>query len=72
REYFKSIYFREPRGILFEIATVSPGFAIDEEPDHLGEQLKLPANHEHLRPDLEQALTPIVNPRSGLGESLQT
>ncbi|HWE09545.1 MAG TPA: VOC family protein [Solirubrobacteraceae bacterium] len=64
RDYFKSIYFREPRGILFEIATLSPGFAVDEDPDHLGEALKLPRMHEHLRPQLERTLTPIVNPRA--------
>jgi glyoxalase family protein len=64
RDYFKSIYFREPRGVLFEIATLSPGFAVDENPDHLGEQLRLPKMHEHLRPQLERTLTPIVNPRT--------
>jgi len=64
RDYFKSIYFREPRGILFEIATMSPGFAVDEDPNHLGEALKLPRMHEHLRPKLERVLTPIVNPRA--------
>ena len=64
RDYFTSIYFREPRGILFEIATLSPGFAVDEDPDHLGEALKLPRMHEHLRAQLERALTPVVNPRA--------
>jgi glyoxalase family protein len=63
RDYFRSIYFQEPRGILFEIATLSPGFAVDEDPDHLGEALKLPKMHEHLRPQLERTLIPIVNPR---------
>jgi glyoxalase family protein len=63
RDYFRSIYFQEPRGILFEIATLSPGFSVDEEPEHLGEGLRLPRMHEHLRPALEQALTPVVNPR---------
>ncbi|HEX6025879.1 MAG TPA: VOC family protein [Solirubrobacter sp.] len=66
RDYFRSIYFREPRGILFEIATLSPGFAIDEDPDHLGEQLRLPAQHEHLRAQLERTLTPVVNPRAAV------
>jgi glyoxalase family protein len=70
RDYFKSIYFREPRGILFEIATLSPGFAVDEDPDHLGEALKLPKMHEHLRPQLESTLTPIVNPRVTWRESV--
>jgi glyoxalase family protein len=64
RDYFKSIYFREPRGILFEIATVSPGFAVDEDPERLGEELRLPRQHEHLRSRLEQLLTPIENPRA--------
>jgi glyoxalase family protein len=64
RDYFTSIYFREPRGLLFEIATLSPGFAVDEDPDHLGEALKLPRMHEHLRPQLERTLTPLVNPRA--------
>ena len=64
RDYFRSIYFREPRGVLFEIATLSPGFAVDEDPEHLGSSLKLPAQHEHLRPQLERALSPVVNPRA--------
>jgi glyoxalase family protein len=64
RDYFRSIYFREPRGVLFEIATLSPGFAIDEDPEHLGEALRLPAQHEHLREQLERALSPVVNPRA--------
>jgi glyoxalase family protein len=66
RDYFRSIYFREPRGILFEIATLSPGFAIDEDPDHLGEELRLPSQHEHLRAQLERVLTPVVNPRAAV------
>jgi glyoxalase family protein len=65
RDYFLSIYFRQPQGILFEIATTSPGFAIDEDPEHLGEELRLPKQHEHLRPQLEQQLTPLTNPRAG-------
>jgi glyoxalase family protein len=64
RDYFKSIYFHEPRGILFEIATLSPGFAVDEDPGHLGESLRLPKLHEHLRPHLERTLVPLVNPRT--------
>ena len=43
RFYFKSVYFLEPSGVLFEIATIGPGFAIDEDPEHLGERLSLPA-----------------------------
>jgi glyoxalase family protein len=65
RQYFLSIYFREPRGVLFELATPSPGFAIDEDPEHLGEALRLPPQHEHLRAHLEHSLTPLVNPRAG-------
>ena len=64
RDYFLSIYFREQQGILFEIATTSPGFAVDEDPAHLGEQLRLPRQHEHLRTRLERELTPLVNPRA--------
>jgi glyoxalase family protein len=64
RDYFLSIYFREPHHVLFEIATLSPGFAVDEDPAHLGEHLRLPAQHEHLRSQLEQVLAPITNPRA--------
>jgi glyoxalase family protein len=64
RQYFRSIYFREPCGVLFEIATPSPGFAIDEDPAHLGEELRLPPQHEHLREQLERTLIPLQNPRA--------
>ena len=64
RDYFHSIYFRQPQGILFEVATTSPGFAVDEDPAHLGEALRLPRQHEHLRPQLERYLTPLTNPRA--------
>jgi glyoxalase family protein len=63
RDYFRSIYFHEPRGVLFEIATLGPGFAVDEDPDHLGEELRLPKQHEHLRAQLEATLQPVTNPR---------
>jgi glyoxalase family protein len=63
RFYFRSIYFREPSGVLFEIATLGPGFATDEDPEHLGERLSLPPNFEHLRERLEPVLTPLQNPR---------
>ena len=46
------------------IRTLSPGFAVDEDPEHLGEALKLPAQHEHLREQLERVLTPVTNPRT--------
>ncbi|MCW3013325.1 MAG: ring-cleaving dioxygenase [Solirubrobacterales bacterium] len=72
RDYFHSIYFREPRGILFEIATTSPGFAVDEDPAHLGEELRLPKQHEPLRPQLERVLTPVVNPRIAQRERVQS
>jgi glyoxalase family protein len=64
RQYFLSIYFRERAGVLFELATPSPGFAVDEDPEHLGEQLRLPPQHEHLRAALEGTLTPLENPRA--------
>jgi len=63
RFYFKSIYFREPSGVLFEIATIGPGFTTDEPLESLGERLSLPPNFEHLRDQVEPALTPIENPR---------
>jgi glyoxalase family protein len=64
RQYFLSIYYRVPSGVLFELATPSPGFAIDEDPAHLGEALRLPLQHEHLREQLEHTLTPLTNPRA--------
>lgn len=64
RDYFDAIYFREPRGVLFEIATTEPGFAVDEPADRLGEALQLPAKFEPVRPQLEQLLQPLVNPRT--------
>ena len=59
RQYFHSIYFREPGGVLFEIATDAPGFAIDESPEHLGEKLMLPAWMEPDRQRIEAELPPI-------------
>jgi len=64
RFYFKSIYFREPSGVLFEIATIGPGFATDEPLDHLGERLSLPPAFEHLRAEVEPLLTPLPDPRA--------
>jgi glyoxalase family protein len=64
RFYFKSIYFREPSGVLFEIATIGPGFATDEDIEHLGERLALPPNYEHLREQVEKVVTPLPNPRA--------
>ncbi|HXW58426.1 MAG TPA: VOC family protein [Solirubrobacteraceae bacterium] len=59
RFYFRSIYFREPSGVLFEIATIGPGFDVDEDADHLGEHLSLPPKFEPLRARLETTLTPL-------------
>jgi glyoxalase family protein len=59
RYYFRSIYFREPGGVLFEIATDGPGFATDEEAEHLGERLSLPPFLEGQRPQIEDNLRPI-------------
>jgi glyoxalase family protein len=59
RFYFKSIYFREPGGILFEIATDGPGFASDEDPAHLGESLALPPFLEPYRQRIEAGLHPL-------------
>lgn len=59
RNYFKSIYFREPGGVLFEIATDEPGFAIDEDEAHLGELIKLPEWAEPSREKIEKNLTPV-------------
>jgi glyoxalase family protein len=59
RFYFRSIYFREPSGVLFEIASIGPGFAVDEDPEHLGESLSLPPAFEHLREQVENNLTPL-------------
>ena len=63
RFYFRSIYFREPSGVLFEIATMGPGFSADEPQEHLGERLSLPPAFEHLRAQVEASLTPLPNPR---------
>jgi glyoxalase family protein len=59
RDYFWAIYFRTPGGVLFEVATNEPGFNRDEDTAHLGEALKLPSQHEHLRAKLERYLEPL-------------
>ena len=64
RFYFRSIYFREPSGVLFEIATVGPGFSADEPQEHLGERISLPPAFEYLRAQVEANLTPLPNPRA--------
>jgi len=62
RFYFKSVYFLEPSGVLFEIATIGPGFAVDEDERHLGEGLSLPPPFEPLRGKLEDTLSPLPYP----------
>ena len=65
RNYFRSVYFREPGGVLFEIATDPPGFAVDEAEDRLGEDLKLPPWLETRRDRLEVVLPPLRIPAGG-------
>jgi glyoxalase family protein len=62
RFYFRSVYFREPSGVLFEIATIGPGFAVDEPAESIGQHLSLPPRFEPLRAQLEQTLTPLPYP----------
>jgi glyoxalase family protein len=62
RKYFHSIYFREPGGVLFEVATDPPGFTVDESATQLGTKLKLPPWLEPKRPEIEQALPPLRLP----------
>jgi len=62
RKYFHSIYFREPSGVLFEIATDPPGMTVDEAAGHLGEKLMLPAEYEGARTELEATLPPLRTP----------
>jgi glyoxalase family protein len=69
RYYFRSLYFREPSGVLFEVATLGPGFTTDEPLEHLGERISLPPNFEHLRDQVERTLTPLSNPRATAGAS---
>jgi|KBSSwiStaDraftv2_1062776.scaffolds.fasta_scaffold107178_3 glyoxalase family protein len=62
RQYFQSIYFREPGGVLFEIATIPPGFLVDEELEHLGQSLKLPPWEEPNRTRIEAGLPSVAQP----------
>ena len=64
RKYFHSIYFHEPGGVLFEIATIPPGFAIDESPAELGLHLMLPQWLEPSRAELEQQLPALTLPQT--------
>ena len=63
RFYFQSVYFREPSGVLFELATIGPGFTVDEPLEQLGEKLSLPPFIEHLRSEIEATVRPIQSPR---------
>jgi glyoxalase family protein len=60
RCYFQSIYFREPGGVLFEVATLQPGFAVDEPLASLGRDLKLPPWEEQYRAEIECGLAPVT------------
>jgi glyoxalase family protein len=64
RNYFRSIYFREPGGVLFEIATDGPGFTVDESPAELGTALRLPPRYESMRERLERSLPPLRLPHA--------
>jgi glyoxalase family protein len=59
RHYFRSIYFREPSGVLFELATPSPGFTVDEPLETLGERLSIPPALESRRGEIESVLKPL-------------
>jgi glyoxalase family protein len=63
RFYFRSVYFREPGGILYELASIGPGFTSDEPLDSLGERLSLPPDFERLREQVEPLLTPLPDTR---------
>ena len=69
RHYFHSVYFREPGGVLFEIATDPPGFTIDEPVAELGTHLKLPPMYERSREDIERVLPPLRLPHAPAGEA---
>jgi glyoxalase family protein len=68
RFWFKSVYFKEPGGVLFEIATRGPGFAVDENPAHLGETLVLPPWYEPARREIEGVLPPLTMPGTAFSE----
>ncbi len=65
RFYFHSVYFFEPSGVLCEIATIGPGFGVDEDERHLGERLSLPPQFEPMRARIESVLTPLPDPHAG-------
>ena len=68
RQYFHSVYFHEPGGVLFEVATDGPGFTIDEPLEELGSQLKLPPMYEASRGQIERALPPLRLPQAAVRE----
>ena len=68
RQYFQSVYFREPGGVLYEIATDDPGFAVDELVSELGTHLKLPPMYEPNRQQIERVLPPLRLPHAAAGE----
>lgn len=75
RKYFKSVYFREPNNILFEIATYQPGFTVDETIEHLGSKLMLPKQYEHIRNSIQEILPELyqskITGESFLGENYE-
>ena len=71
RFYFRSVYFREPSGVLFELATMGPGFTADEPLESLGQGLSLPPDYEQYRSQLEQTLTPLPDPRAERAKAAQ-
>ena len=70
RYYFRSVYFRLPGGVLFELATRGPGFGVDEPLETLGSRLSLPPEFAALRSELEASLVPLVDPRERWSPSL--
>ena len=70
RNYFRSVYFREPGGVLFEIATDQPGFALDEPVHALGRELKLPRFLESRRGEIEAALPPLKTAERAIAAQL--
>ena len=67
RFWFRSVYFKEPGGVLFELATDGPGFAVDEDAAHLGETLVLPPFLERMREHIESSLPVLTMPARGVG-----
>ena len=72
RQYFRSIYFREPGGVLFELATDQPGFTVDEPAEHLGADLKLPGFLEPRRREIESALPELTRQPAAVGHQFES